>query len=129
MDDKTMRLDKWLWAARFYKTRALAQKAIHNSQVLVDNQKSTPARSVKTGSMLTIKRGDDCRIFEIKGLSATRGPYEKAKLLYEETADSIKANEIKSEQRANQKLATPTLPNKRPDKKSRKQLRGIKRSE
>lgn len=129
MNDKAVRLDKWLWAARFYKTRAIAQKSINNSQVLVNNQKSTSSRNLQVGNVITIKQGDYCRTYIVRDLSEVRRPYQEAKHLYEETQESIERNQEVSEKKALEKLAGHPRPAHRPDKKSRRKLREIRRKE
>jgi len=84
----TMRVDKWLWAARFFKTRSLALAAIENGRVKLDGQRVKPAREVRPGDRLAIRIGDHEWTLTIRGLSMQRGPAPLAQQLYEEDADS-----------------------------------------
>lgn len=128
MTDKSVRLDKWLWAARFFKTRALAQKSIQLGQVLYNGQKVTAARAVQIGATLTIPQGFDKAVVIVKGLSATRRPYNEAKELYEETQESLETKAKNKEKRIEQKYQRIIpKPEKSPDKKARAKLRNVKR--
>ena len=84
----TMRIDKWLWAARFFKTRSLALAAIENGRVKLDGQRVKPAREVRPGDRLAIRIGEHEWLLTIRGLSMQRGPAPVAQRLYEEDADS-----------------------------------------
>jgi ribosome-associated heat shock protein Hsp15 len=84
----TMRIDKWLWAARFFKTRSLALAAIENGRVKLDGQRVKPAREVRPGDRLAIRIGEHEWLLTIRGLSMQRGPAPVAQQLYEEDADS-----------------------------------------
>jgi len=81
-----MRIDKWLWAARFFKTRSLAQQAIAAARVRLNEERVKPAHEVKAGDALAIRIGDYEWLVAVKGLSARRGPASEARKLYEETA-------------------------------------------
>jgi ribosome-associated heat shock protein Hsp15 len=83
-----MRLDKWLWAARFFKTRSLAQRAISASQVKLNDEKVKAAHDLKVGDSLVVRVGDYAWSLVVKVLSERRGPAVQARLLYEETAAS-----------------------------------------
>jgi ribosome-associated heat shock protein Hsp15 len=83
-----MRLDKWLWAARFFKTRSLAQQAIEAGRVKLNEQRIKPAHLLKTSDLLSIRVGELEWHIEVRGLSDKRGPAEQARKLYEETAQS-----------------------------------------
>lgn len=85
----TMRVDKWLWAARFYKTRSLALQAIENGRVKLDDQRVKPAREIKPGDRLTLRIGDFDWVITVRGLSMQRGPAPVAQQLYEEDAESL----------------------------------------
>lgn len=120
-----VRIDKWLWAARFYKTRQLAVKAVKNSQVLLHKQSAKPASAVKQGDILKIKRG----LFEIEvvvlALSEHRGSATVAQLLYEETASSIAATEkLKNELASQPKI---DIDRRKPDKRRVRDSRAFKR--
>ena len=83
-----MRLDKWLWAARFFKTRSLAQKAIVAGQVKLNGDRIKPAHEAKAGDDLAVRIGDLEFLIKVTGLSEKRGPAEAARKLYEETGAS-----------------------------------------
>jgi len=93
-----VRIDKWLWAARFYKTRQLAIKALKNGQIGAFKQTLKPSTTVKVGDILTIKRGIQQMQVEILALSEKRGSATIAQTLYRETDASIAANKTLKEQ-------------------------------
>jgi ribosome-associated heat shock protein Hsp15 len=84
-----MRLDKWLWAARFYKTRSLAQRAIAASQVKLNDERVKPAHELKVGDAVFLRKETLQWHVVVKALSDKRGPAEEARKLYEETAQSL----------------------------------------
>lgn len=96
----SVRLDKWLWAARFYKTRSLATAAITAGEVRVARQRVKPARDVNPGDELEIRRGDDVMDVVVRELSSTRGPAPVAQRLYEETGESRRRRAAAAERRA-----------------------------
>lgn len=98
MADK-LRLDKWLWAARFYKTRSLASQEIGKGRVLVNDQAAKPAREIAVGDRVSVRKEDPPIHVQVRALSAVRGPAPVARLLYEETAESIAARERAAEMR------------------------------
>ncbi|MBW8847277.1 MAG: RNA-binding S4 domain-containing protein [Burkholderiales bacterium] len=118
----SMRLDKWLWAARFYKTRALAVDEINLGRVRVGGQPVKPARDVKVGDVLGIRTGTVTREIEVKGLSNQRGPAPQAQLLYAETAASITAREAAAEARRLAPEPADTILQGRPTKQDRRRL-------
>ena len=95
-DEKT-RLDKWLWAARFFRTRALAADAIESGKIDVNDDRPKRGRAVHVGDRLTIRLGPYQHHVVVRGLSGRRGPAAVARELYEETADSIAARERTAE--------------------------------
>lgn len=116
-----VRIDKWLWAARFYKTRSIAKHAIEGGKVRSEGQRIKPSRDITTGTLLSIKTGWDERTIEVVALSDQRRGAPEAQQLYRETEDSIKKRE---ENAANRKLFNQLneLPPKRPTKKQRRQI-------
>lgn len=120
----SMRLDKWLWAARFFKTRALAAEAIDKGRVEVNDSSAKRSRDVRVGDHLCIHQpqGAPRRFFTIQGLSATRGPAPQAQLLYEETAESQKARLDFAEQRRLAAEPGHSFKEGRPTKKDRRDL-------
>jgi len=93
-----VRIDKWLWAARFFKTRSLASQAIELGRVRIEGERIKPARETRIGETLTIQAGETRLQVVVRGLSAVRGPAASARLLYEETADSVQRRERRAEQ-------------------------------
>lgn len=117
-----MRLDKWLWAARFYKTRALAVEEINLGRVRVGGQPVKPARDVKVGDLLSIRIGVVAREIEVKGLSHQRGPAPQAQALYAETPASITAREAAAEARRLAPEPAASITQGRPTKQDRRRL-------
>jgi ribosome-associated heat shock protein Hsp15 len=117
-----MRLDKWLWAARFYKTRALAVEEINLGRVRVGGQPVKPARDVRVGDVLTIRIGVVTREVEVKGLSQQRGPAPQAQQLYAETQASITAREAAAEARRLAPEPADAIVQGRPTKQDRRRL-------
>jgi ribosome-associated heat shock protein Hsp15 len=120
-ENQKIRLDKWLWAARFFKTRSLAAEAISGGKIHVNGDRVKPARAVKIGDALTIRRGRDEYVVIVQGLSEKRGPAKEAVLLYEETSQSREKREALAEQRKLEAMAGPQTA-RRPDKKARRQI-------
>ena len=117
-----IRLDKWLWAARFFKTRALAKGAIEGGKVHYEGQRCKVSKTVDVGAKLTIRQGFDEKIVIIKALSEQRRGAPEARLLYEETPESIKARMDKAEYRKVVK-ASQAAPDHKPNKKERRDMR------
>lgn len=120
-DEKT-RLDKWLWAARFFKTRALATEAVNGGKVHLSGQRVKPSRPVKLQDCYQIHRGNDRLEVVVIGLSSRRGSASIAQTLYEETETSRLQRQSESEKR---KLAAMQRPvsDHRPNKKERRKIR------
>lgn len=116
-----VRLDKWLWAARFFKTRTLAKKAIEGGHVRVNGDRIKPGRIVQSGLMIRVRKGQTELIVEVVALADKRGPASVAQTLYEETDESKKARKELAEQRKLAGAANP-VPLHRPSKKERRQL-------
>lgn len=122
-----MRIDKWLWCARFYKTRSLAAQAVENGKVRLDTQRIKPAREVGTGSRLTIEAGEYVWEIEIMGLSASRGPATVAQTLYRESESSRLRREQQRQAHALER--DPAAQRKgRPSKHDRRQIRRFERA-
>lgn len=120
-----VRLDKWLWAARFFKTRSQAVAAIKGGHVHANGQRSKPSAGVVVGDRLRITKGAIVFVVDVVGLADKRGPAAVAQMLYVETQDSIEARAAAAEARRLARMSTPQ-PNRRPDKKQRRQLRRFK---
>jgi ribosome-associated heat shock protein Hsp15 len=117
-----VRLDKWLWAARFYKTRGLSSEEIDKGRVLVNGQNAKPAKEVKMGDTMTIRTGPVTRTVIVKALSGVRGPAPVATLLYEETPDSLALRQAAAEQRRLAPEPANTITQGRPTKRDRREL-------
>ena len=116
-----IRFDKWLWAARFYKTRSLASAAIEAGQARIDDERVKPSRAPRVGDRVSIRRGGLTWIVEVVALSDRRGGAPEAALLYRETPESTKEREaIVLEQRA-ARASAPQSPG-RPTKRQRRKL-------
>lgn len=98
-DGLPVRVDKWLWAARFFKTRGLAQEAIDLGRVLVEGERVKTARMLRLGERIALRAGEIERVVIVRGLSDQRGPAPVAQRLYEETAESVAAREAARERR------------------------------
>ena len=120
---EAMRIDKWLWAARFFKTRSLAKAAIEGGKVHHDGDRVKVSKEVRIGMELTIQQGFDKKTVQIKALSAQRGGAPQAQLLYDETEMSVARRELLSSQR---KLHNLARPEHRPSKKDRRQIHKFK---
>jgi ribosome-associated heat shock protein Hsp15 len=127
-NDQKVRLDKWLWAARFFKTRSMASQAVTGGKVHVNGQRVKPARIVQIGDELQVTRNELTFTVQVQAISERRGPAVEARLLYEESAESIKARE---EEGAIRKLihAGQTAPACRPGKRDRRKIREFTRKE
>ena len=118
----TMRLDKWLWCARFYKTRSLATEEISKGRVTLNGQAAKPARDLRCGDTVVLRQGPVTRTVTVKGLSGTRGPAPVAQQLYEETAESIDARMKAAEQRRLAPEPAAALSEGRPTKRDRRDI-------
>lgn len=118
----SLRIDKWLWAARFYKTRSLACDEVTKHRVQINGQDVKPAREVKVGDTLTVRQGNITKTIVVKGISAARGPAPVAQQLYEETPESIALRAKLAEQ--NRMAAEPahSIEHGRPTKRDRRQI-------
>jgi len=123
-----VRLDKWLWAARFYKTRSLAAAEIEKGRVLVNDQPAKAAREVKVGDRVVVRRGFVTTEVVVRGLSNVRGPAPVARELYEETPESIRAREEAAEKRRLAPEPAQFIEEGRPTKRDRRLLERLRRS-
>tara|TARA_R110002110_G_scaffold65206_4_gene179949 strand:+ start:29733 stop:30134 length:402 start_codon:yes stop_codon:yes gene_type:complete len=125
----TVRLDKWLWAARFYKTRALATKAIQHGKIKIDNQKPKPARPIIIGTIIQIETPLYEKTIRVMALGEKRQGAAIVQSWYEETEESIQKGKAAQEKQQTERLMYKTAPNpiKKPDKHSRRALKEVKR--
>jgi ribosome-associated heat shock protein Hsp15 len=116
-----LRIDKWLWAARFFKTRSLAKAAIESGKVLLDGARVKVSREISAGDQLRVRQGWDERDVVVLALSGQRRSAPEAQMLYQETQESIARREQSAQAR---KLAggMTERPQKRPDKRARRQI-------
>ena len=117
-----LRVDKWLWAARFYKTRSLATEEIAKGRVEVNGAEVKPARELKPGDTVTLRQGPVTRTVVVMGLSNMRGPAPVAQQLYAETEDSVKARQQAAEQRRLSPEPAHSIEHGRPTKRGRREL-------
>jgi len=119
--DSSTRLDKWLWAARFFKTRSVAREAVSGGKVHLNGNRAKPARPLNVGDELRIQRGEEEYTITVVELSIRRGPAVVARTLYEESEES----RIKREQLAEQRKLEHqqhTMRERRPDKRQRRRI-------
>lgn len=116
----SVRIDKWLWAARFFKTRAKAKDAIDGGKVHLNGQRTKPSKEVSAGDQLEITQGYDEKIINVIDVSDNRRSAEIAQKLYEETPESIKRRELRAEQR--RAAGQQVLTDGRPTKKNRRMI-------
>lgn len=120
--DVRVRLDKWLWAARFYKTRSLASEDIGRGRVSVNGQVAKASRDLKPGDVLQWRQDSVLRTVVVKALSHMRGPAPQAQMLYEETPESITARAAAAEARRQGAEPATSLEHGRPTKRNRREL-------
>ena len=119
--DSSVRLDKWLWAARFFKTRSMAREAVSGGKVHLNGNRAKPGRTIKSGDELRVQRGEEEFVITVVEPSARRGPASVACSLYKESEESRIRRERLAEER---KLASQQRPvrQRRPDKRQRRRL-------
>ncbi len=117
-----MRLDKWLWAARFYKTRSLATDEIGKGRISVNAQSAKPSRELRPGDRIELRQGPVLRTIVVVALSDTRGPAPVAQALYAETGESIALREKVSSQRRESAEPSLAIEQGRPTKRARRKL-------
>ncbi len=121
-----VRIDKWLWAARFFKTRSLAKHAIEGGKVHCDGQRIKASKEIVINTLLSIRQGWDAKEVKVISLSDQRRGAPEAALLYEETAESIEKRKDNEEQRKLLKSASGLQTEGRPTKKQRRQIHRFK---
>ena len=117
-----LRIDKWLWAARFYKTRSLAVEEIDKGRVRINDQEVKPSREVKAGDTVALRQGSVVRTLIVRGISSQRGSAPVAQQLYEETAESVALRTQAAEQRRLHSEPASSLEHGRPTKRDRRSL-------
>jgi ribosome-associated heat shock protein Hsp15 len=124
-NSEKVRLDKWLWAARFYKTRAIAKGAIEGGKVHYDGQRCKVSKTVDVGAEITLRQGFDEKTVVVKAISDQRKGAPQAQTLYDETVDSIKKRMGEAERRRIMKSSMLT-PDHKPNKKERRDMQRFK---
>ncbi len=122
-----MRLDKWLWAARFFKTRALAAEAVSGGKVHVDGRRVKPSKEISVGTRIEITKAPYTFEITVTGLNPQRRPAKESALLYEEHPESYARRQEEAARRRAEKTASDH-PARRPDKKQRRQIHRFKRA-
>jgi len=121
-----VRIDKWLWAARFYKSRSLAADAVNGGRAQLNGARVKPSKEVAAGDELEVTIGQTRRVVVVRGVSERRGPASVAALLYDETPQSIAARELAAEQRRLQSPPPGADLGMRPTKRDRRRLDGAR---
>ena len=119
--DTRHRLDKWLWCARFFKTRGLATTAVTGGRIKVNGERVKPAHDLRVGDRLSLSLNDEPMEVDVLDFPARRGPVPEARACYAETPESLKRREVLREQRRLAALTRPR-PDTKPDKRERRQM-------
>ena len=119
-----IRIDKWLWAARFFKTRGIAKQAIESGKVQVDGQRTKPSKEIEIGAIIRLRQGFDEKTVLVKSLNDQRRPFSEARLMFEETQESIEKRIALAEQRKAQPIIWPS--SSKPNKKQRRLIHEFK---
>jgi len=129
LSEKKVRIDKWLWAARFFKTRSMASKAVSGGRVHLNGARVKSARSVNIGDEVRIHRNEEEFVVMVLQLAEKRGPAKVAQTLYEESPESIEARDEHRQTRRLLAQSRPAAPAKRPSKRDRRKIRSFIRKE
>jgi len=116
-----LRIDKWLWAARFYKTRSLATDDINKGRIEVNQQVAKPARELKLGDRVAMRRDGQVRTVLVVALSDVRGPATQAQLLFKETSESLQARAEQAQQKRYLREPAQSIAHGRPTKRDRRE--------
>lgn len=116
-----LRIDKWLWVARFFKTRTLAREAVAGGKVQLNGNRAKPGRTLKVGDRLHISRGDEIHEITVDVVNGQRGPASAARGMFTETPESVSRREQTASQRKAEREAG-ARPSHRPDKRARRQI-------
>ncbi len=121
-----IRIDKWLWAARFFKTRGLSSEEVSKGRVLINGVPVKPSREVRVGDVVECRQGVVVRTVTVRALTGLRGPAPAAALLYEETAESVALRQEGAEQRRLAPEPAHTIEQGRPTKRDRRDLQRLR---
>lgn len=119
---ESQRIDKWLWAARFYKTRSVAVDEIGKGRVQINGADAKPSREIHPGDTVCLRQGSVQKTVIILGLSMQRGPAPQAQLLYRETAESLERRRVEAERQRLAREPAHSIEQGRPTKRDRRQL-------
>jgi ribosome-associated heat shock protein Hsp15 len=117
-----MRIDKWLWAARFFKTRSLASEEIQKGRVKVNDVQAKPSKEIKVGDMLIVRQGSYFKTVEVLGMNPSRGSATVAQLMYAETAQSLELRTQQALEFKNQREPALSIEHGRPTKRQRRDI-------
>ena len=123
-DSPSVRVDLWLWAARFFKTRTLAKAAIEHGRVTVDGQAMKPSRAVRVGDRLEVVRAAERYVVEVRGLSDKRGSATDAQALFAESEESLRKR-LEERERRRLEATGYSAPESKPDKRARRLIRAL----
>ena len=121
-----VRIDKWLWAARFYKTRSLAQQQVEGGKVQLNGQRVKPSKGVRPGMTIQLRQGNDDKTVIVTALAEKRSSASNAALLYEETAESIRNREAAAAERKADAVSAPRS-DYRPQKRDRRAMEKLRK--
>ncbi len=127
MTDDGIRIDKWLWTSRFFKTRSMASDAVNGGKVHLNAQRVKAGRLVKAGDLLSIQKDSELYEVTITGINKTRRPAKEACLTYQES-ESSRDKRLQEQQIKKLASASRPMPNRKPDKREREQLRRFKKN-
>jgi ribosome-associated heat shock protein Hsp15 len=119
---ESQRIDKWLWAARFYKTRSIASEELGKGRVQVNGAEAKPSREVRPGDMVSLRQGQVLRRVEVLGLSGQRGPAPVAQQLYRETPESVERRSLEAERQRLAREPALSIEQGRPTKRDRREM-------
>ena len=122
---QTQRIDQWLWMTRFFKSRSLARKAVQAGHVQLDGKRAKPASPVQSGTLISLRRGQQQFELDVTAIPARRGPAREAVDHYQETPESIERRQREADLRKYQRASSG--PTRKPDKRSRRQLAALKK--
>jgi ribosome-associated heat shock protein Hsp15 len=124
---ESVRIDRWLWAARFYKTRGVATEAVAGGRVRLNSERVKPAKDVRAGDVVEVRIGETRRTVVVRGVTAKRGSARVAAALYEETAESVAERERSAAERRLGRPPGADVGGPRPTKQDRRRIEALRR--